>query len=87
MGDDFAGAPASRLMSSDFSGVRALGAALLKHAFRECQLSEGTAVAAAAWLRGPDAAEILECLGLNADATEAAIERVRSGPEVRAGNW
>ena len=77
----------TRLASSDFAGTRALGAALVKHAFRECQLSEGTAVAAAAWLRGPDAKEILECLGLDADATEAAIERVRSGPEVRAGQW
>ena len=76
-----------RLASSDFAGTRALGASLLKHAFRECQLSEGTAVAAAAWLRGPDAQEIMVELGLNGDATEAAIERVRSGPEVRAGQW
>ncbi len=64
-----------------------MGAALLKHAFRECQLSEGTAVAAAAWLHGEDAKDILEVLGLDADATEAAIERVKTGPEVRAGQW
>ena len=76
-----------RLAMDDFSGTRALGAAILKRAFWDVQDGNGQAAEAEDWLRGPDAQEIMEVLGLDADATEAAIERVRSGPEVRAGQW
>ena len=77
----------TRLAMDDFSGTRALGAAILKRAFWDVQDGNGQAQEAEDWLRGPDAAEIMGVLGLDTNATEAAISRVKTGPEVRAGNW
>ena len=71
-------------MNAGIGNAKALARAVILRALTDLAEPEH-AREAARWLRGPDAALLLEALDLPAELVNDAIQRARGGPPMTAG--